>query len=174
MENGEKSPTDQTEIGQSALFDLPGMDAPAGWSVNRLARELNFDRRTVTKRLVNVEPLGEGKNGPVYDLANAVRALFGVTSLTEKDSLDRRILTAKAEAAELDLAAKRGELLDAAAVRKAATANARMEREALLNWPDQIAPMMAAELEVDESLLVTILAREIRELMEARADDAGI
>ncbi|MHA1537411.1 MAG: hypothetical protein ACTSUD_07635 [Alphaproteobacteria bacterium] len=154
--------------------DVPMVPAGAGggWSVNRLAVDLRLDRRTVAKRLHNVEPVGQGSKGPVYGLAEAARALFGQSEL---DDLNRRILVAKAEAAELDLAAKRGEMVRADDVRRAAAAHALAEREALLNLPDRIAPVLAAELDTDQVRLTAALERQVRGYMESRAgdDDGG-
>ncbi len=162
--------------GSDATGETEG-PAPAlsGWSVNRLARELRLDRRTIHKRIMlhNVPPIAEGPKGALYDLADAARAIFGQATISEVENLNRRILQAKAEAAELDLAAKRGEMVNAADVRKAAAANARMERAALVNWPDRAAPALAAELGVDQAHLTAAIEREVRAFMEDRAKDDG-
>ncbi len=146
----------------------------AGWSVNRLASELKLDRRTVTNRLVTVPPLRETAGGPVYALADAARALFGHATLSEAESLKRRLLAAQAKSAELDLQAKKGELISANDVRSAALENARVEREALTAWPARVAPILAAELGVDLAALTTALEREVRAYMEERANDPGV
>ncbi len=163
--------------GADADGEVGATPAPAlpGWSVNRLARELRLDRRTIHKRITlhNVPPIAEGPKGALYDLADAARAIFGQATLSEVEGLNRRILQAKAEAAELDLSAKRGELVSAADVRKAAAANARMEREALVNWPDRAAPALAAELGIDQARLTAAIEREVRAFMEDRAKDDG-
>jgi hypothetical protein len=160
--------------------DLFGGSLPAraaGWSVNKLATELRLDRRTVTARLADVAPVGEGSSGPVYALADAARALFGgVEGGGRKiDALKERLLAAQAESAELDLAAKRGDLVSANDVRAAAMDNARIEREALLLWPARVAAVLSAEFGADMAALTTALEREIRTYMEERADDdAGL
>ena len=149
--------------------------SPEGWSVNRLARELRLDRRTISKRLAlhKVPPVTRGPRGAVYDLADAARAIFGASALSKIEDLNRRILEAKAEVAELNLAAKRGELVSATDVRKAAAANAHMEREALINWPDRAAPALAAELGIDQARLTAAIEREVRAFMQDRAKDDG-
>jgi len=149
-------------------------EASGGWSVNRLARELRLDRRTVSKRLHNVEPIAEGAKGPLYDLADAARALFGATTQREVDELQRRMMQAKAEAAELELAEKRDQLVRRDQVEAAASSNARMEREALLNWPERAAPAFAAELGVDQANAVRVLEQELRIFMEERAADDSL
>lgn len=157
--------------------DLFGGTLPrvaVGWSVNRLASEPRLDRRTVTSRLAEVAPLGQGTSGPVYALADAARALFGEGGGGRRiDGFKERILAAQAETAELDLAAKRGELVPANTVREAAMDNARIEREALLAWPARIAPTLAAEMGVDLVRLNQALDRAVRDFMEERADDDG-
>lgn len=166
----------------SEAHDLFGGSLPAraaGWSVNRLATELRLDRRTVTARLAEVAPVGDGANGPVYALADAARALFGDSEAggggRSLNGLKARLLAAQAESAELDLAAKRGELVPANAVRAAAMDNARIEREAMLLWPARVAAALSAEFGVDMAALTTALEREIRTYMEERADDdAGL
>jgi hypothetical protein len=161
--------------------DLFGGSLPAraaGWSVNKLATELRLDRRTVTARLADVAPVGEGSSGPVYALADAARALFGGGEGgggRKIDALKERLLAAQAESAELDLAAKRGDLVSANDVRAAAMDNARIEREALLLWPARVAAVLSAEFGADMAALTTALEREIRTYMEERADDdAGL
>lgn len=166
--------TTPAETSPGDLFGGTLPRAAAGWSVNRLAQELRLDRRTVTNRLVTVAPLSDGPAGPVYALADAARALFGQATLKEADELKRRLLAAQAETAELDLQRKRGELVEANAVRSAAMENARIEREALLSWPARVAPVLTAEFGTDQVAFTAALERELRRYMEERADDPGI
>ena len=144
--------------------------APDGWSVNRLSIELRLDRRTVTKRLQGVEPLSDGPKGPLYALAEAVRALFG-QGVRQVEDLNRQILRNKLEASEIDLASKRGELLPRKEVERAATNTARQEREAWLTWPARTAPILAGEFEVDQAKLTAALEREVRVHMEELTDE---
>lgn len=164
-----------TEFGENS-FGLFGDDlpyAPIGWSINRLAKELGMDRRTITKRLQNVHPMGRNSNGPVYRLADAVRAIFEQPTASETDQLNARILRARAESAEIDLERTKDNLLVAKDVEKAAFDVARAEREVLHNWPDRVAPILAAEFGINQVGLATALEREIRIFMEERSDDAG-
>jgi hypothetical protein len=52
-----------------------------GWSKNRLADELNVDRRTLDKRFreTNVAPIGKRAGHDIYRMADAARAVFGRT-----------------------------------------------------------------------------------------------
>jgi hypothetical protein len=46
------------------------------WSVNGLSVELGRDRRTVARYVDEVKPAGEGTHGPLYYMADAVRAIY--------------------------------------------------------------------------------------------------
>lgn len=143
--------------------------SPVGWSVNQLSIELKLDRRTVRKRLQDVEPLSDGPKGPLYSLADAARALFGQAAVSEAETLKHRTLRNRLEASDLDLAHKRGELLPRKAVEKAARDVALEEREAWLTWPARAAPILAGEFELDLVELTTALEREVRAHMEERS-----
>ncbi len=148
---------------------------PRGWSVNRLAMELQVDRRTATKRLANVTPVEEGPDGPLYALADAARAIFGAPAVSEVEDLKRRLLQAQAERAEIDLAERRREVVAVEAVRRAAFANGRVERESWLNWPARVGPLLAAEFGLDVVTFTNALEREVRAHMEERsADERGL
>ena len=143
-----------------------------GWSINRLAHELGLDRRTVTKRLAGVAPLADTPQGPIYSLADAARAVFGHTTSAKQEELKTRILKTRAEDAEIKLAQARGELINRKDVERAAFTSARSEREALLLWPDRVAAVLAADLDVEQVRLATVLDREIRTFLEERSRDS--
>lgn len=82
----------------------------------------------------------------------------------------RELLFAKRQLAELDLAERKGQLVNAADVRTAVHAAARTARNVILDWPTRIGALLAAE---SDSLKVhEILTRECRLLCAAIADDA--
>ena len=93
--------------------------SPVGWSINGLSIELKLDRRTVRKRLQDVEPLSDGPKGPLYSLADAARALFGQPALSQVEDLNQQILRNKLAASEIDLARKRGEFMPRKEVERA-------------------------------------------------------
>lgn len=63
---------------------------------------------------------------------------------------------------ELERKRREGELVDAAEVREEQLRRASDEREALLNWPSRSSALMAAELEIDERRLLTVLRKYVR------------
>ena len=69
----------------------------------------------------------------------------------------------------LDLAKIRNRLVPIDQVETAAFDRARAEREALQNWPARIAPLLAAELGVDDRKLFNLLEREVRAFLENRS-----
>jgi hypothetical protein len=75
----------------------------------------------------------------------------------------------KAERDRLDLEERKGTLVNAAEVRQATFERARMERDALLNWPAQIVPDLAARLGVAERTLHSELDDLVRKFLEQRS-----
>ena len=71
---------------------------------------------------------------------------------------------------ELELARRRGELVEAAAVDRAMFERARGDRDALLAWVASAAPALASELGTDAAATFSVLDRLIREHLERRAD----
>lgn len=82
---------------------------------------------------------------------------------------------AQAALTELDLARRRGELVERAAVEQAAFERARLERDGWLTWVAQVAPTVAAELGVAERDAFSVLDRLVRsrlsELSEVTLED---
>jgi len=77
---------------------------------------------------------------------------------------------AQAALAELDLARRRGELVERAAVEQAAFERARLERDGWLTWVSQVAPTVAAELGVSERDAFTVLDRLVRERLTSLSE----
>lgn len=71
---------------------------------------------------------------------------------------------------KLEFEEKSGRLVDRDAVEKALFSLAREDRDALVNWPARIAPLIAAELGIDQVKLAVILEKYIREHLAERAD----
>ena len=63
-----------------------------------------------------------------------------------------------------------GELVDRAKAVAQVFRLARDERNAWVNWPARVAAMMAAELEVDQHRLHTVLERQVREHLNELAE----
>ena len=74
----------------------------------------------------------------------------------------------RAEKERLELEKLKKSLVSADEVRAATFERARVEREALLNWPSQVTPDMAAKLGIDERLLHSELDAAVRKYLEER------
>ena len=87
---------------------------PKLWSVNALATEFQKDRRTVAKRLEEVDEAAPGK----YLMRMAAPAILGVTAL---DPTQQRaaLENARTRKIELEIAKLEGELLDSGLVKRA-------------------------------------------------------
>lgn len=72
------------------------------------------------------------------------------------------------EKESLELARLTGQLVDAAEVEAAAFNTWRTERDALQNLPAQIAPIIAAELKIDEHQLYQTLEKHFRGFLKER------
>jgi phage terminase Nu1 subunit (DNA packaging protein) len=87
-------------------------------------------------------------------------------SIIQGDLTDERTRKTKIEADHkaLDLAQKTGRLIDAEKVKTAAFNKARQVRDALLNIPDRISPILAAES--DQGRVAVTLTAEIKTALE--------
>lgn len=92
---------------------------------------------------------------------------FGAGGRDEKKGIEL-------ELARIDLDRARGALVDKVAVERAIFARARAERDAWQTWPLRIAAAFAAELGVEEAVLLPVLKRLVREHLAelAEGDDA--
>lgn len=75
---------------------------------------------------------------------------------------------AKLRGLEFDLKSKR--LVDAEAVHRAVFELARAERDALVNWPARVAPLIAAELGVEQVTLAVALEKHVRQYLAERSE----
>lgn len=124
-----------------------------------------------------------------------VRAVRTEADAREAISMVRRILEEEgADAGSVDFNAARtaetiiktrereqkmlvagGKLVSADSVHKAVFSLAREERDALSNWPSRVAPLIAAEIGVDQVRLAVALEKHVREhLFERSARDIRI
>jgi hypothetical protein len=76
----------------------------------------------------------------------------------------------KAQTARLRLQRMKGELVDRAKAVAHVFKLAREERDAWVNWPARVVAMMAAELEVDQHRLHTVLERHARDHLAELAE----
>lgn len=76
----------------------------------------------------------------------------------------------KVERERLALARDRGEMVDRAAVERAAFARARADRDALIGWAARASTQIAVETGGDPAALFAVLDRLVREHLADRAD----
>jgi hypothetical protein len=74
-----------------------------------------------------------------------------------------------AQLRELEYAVKRGKLVHAEMVRRRVFELSRNDRDALMNWPAQIAPLIAAEFCIDQIRLAVCLEKHVRQFLSDRA-----
>lgn len=70
---------------------------------------------------------------------------------------------------KLEHEVKSARLVDAAAVSSKVFNLARVERDAWLNWPSRIAPLLAAEFGIDSVAFTVALEKRVREHLSDRA-----
>ena len=114
------------------------------WSITGLATELKMSRERIARAVENIEPVREAGKVKYYRMAEAVRALFEVEDLhpaEERAKLDR----ARREKVELELAARRGELVEVGDVEEAWSKRVIAVRARMLAMPNTLAPQVAVE-----------------------------
>jgi hypothetical protein len=89
------------------------------WSVNALAMETGFDRRTVTRRLHRVQPVAENGNGGVYSGPDVFPVLFNYHGDADLEEAQTRKAWADAERSELELLARMRQVIPEAQIREA-------------------------------------------------------
>lgn len=135
-----------------------------------LAEALGCSRQTVAKLK---KTYGLRRQGDGYDLAEAQRLMkfsreagkSGTSQSAEARKWDTAYRKAKAQMAQLELAKRRGELVEVAKVQQEAFATGRQVRDALLNLPDRLAAVFAAETVPHE--IHVLLTKEIRQALIA-------
>lgn len=82
------------------------------------------------------------------------------------DGAKRRREIALANLEELELDKRRGELVSRSEVETAAFNRARLERDALLNWPARVSSLIGAALTADAALVQITLDLYLREFLQ--------
>ncbi len=133
--------------------------------VDRAKADKALDRHAMTRRdLLTDDPPPDKTTEEKIKTARKA----GTASLTfhEARTLAQRF---KAAHLKLDLDERTGKLVEAEAVKKAAFDQARMLRDTLLNIPDRISPVLAAES--DQGKITSLLTTEIRQALEGLSND---
>ncbi len=110
------------------------------------------------------ELLADSKVKPDKMIKTAKKAGTAELTFHEARTLAQRY---KAALMKLELDEKTEKLIDAEKVKAAAFAESRTVRDALLNIPDRVSPILAAEK--DQMKIAEILTREIRAALEELA-----
>jgi hypothetical protein len=129
----------------------------------------NTDRAQQRRQHGAMKPVPEAAVGAVRDTLRehgepiAAGAMTFMQARTANEVL-------KAQERRVRLQRMKGELVDRAKAVAQVFRLARDERDAWVNWPARVAAMMAAELEVDQHRLHTVLERQVREHLNELAE----
>ena len=135
-------------------------------AITRAGRRIEIDQgkadKFLDKRITTRKEL-LGKDSPTIPTKQEVTKQAGTAGLsfTEARTLSQRY---RAALLKVQLDQTTGRLVDAEQVKATAFAKARAVRDALLNIPDRIAPILAAE--GDAARVTEIITREIRQALE--------
>jgi hypothetical protein len=131
--------------------------ADAEWAKNTEAPRAG----TRTKPVRATVPPETAATVPVGDTHTALPT--GGASLLQARTVNEVV---KAQTNKLRLAQLKGELVDRAQAIAHVFKLARAEREAWINWPNRITPILAAELGIDEHALFVVLDAAVRAHLE--------
>ena len=137
------------------------------WGVRRYGR--NVSRAEVAaKRLLLSSPTQTENSAKAWKRPAPAAEQSAIGGKSKADA-ERIRAWIKAERDRLDLEERKGTLVNASEVQHATFERARMERDALLNWPAQIVPDLAAKLGVAERTLHSELDDLVRKFLEQRS-----
>lgn len=117
---------------------------PQLWTLNGLAVELQMDRRSLARAIANLPPAdGADTPSPRWRLADAIAHLAGDDSGGLDLNAERaRLARAQWEKTELEVRARRGELLERRTVTRAIDQGFRSIRDAMTGIPGRLAPSL--------------------------------
>jgi len=136
------------------------------WSSKQLASALGVTSRRINQLVVDGIVTRPGKAG--FDPETAVQQYLAfvdrrVASIPLKDARERK-LSADAALSELKLEVERGRFVAVDDVKKAAFVTAHRVLDSILNIPDRVAPILAAEM--DAGKVHAVLMYELRQALE--------
>jgi hypothetical protein len=143
------------------------------WDLVRVqaAWSSNTDRAQQRRQHGAMKPVPEAAVGAVRDTLREHGEPVSAGGMTFMQARTANEVL-KAQERRVRLQRMKGELVDRAKAVAQVFRLARDERDAWVNWPARVAAMMAAELEVDQHQLHTVLERHVRvhlnELAEVR------
>lgn len=144
------------ESGRVVLYD--------DGSINATASDLLMERATDPTRRRLDRPMLRVSDDDDRD--DALELPASADFLEVRTFHERR----KIEKLEIEIAKRRGELVERAAAEALFFDAARQERDAWLNWPARVCATMAAELGVDAKVLEGVMDRYLREHLSGLAD----
>ena len=141
------------------------------WDLARVeaAWSRNTDRAQQRKSHAGMKPVPEAAVGAVRETLREHGEPVAAGSMTFMQARTANEVL-KAQTARLRLQRMKGELVDRAKAVAHVFKLAREERDAWVNWPARVAAMMAAELEVDQHSLHTVLERHVRDHLAELAE----
>ena len=137
------------ESGRVVLYDDGSINATASDAL--MERATDPTRRRVDRAMVRVSDDD--------DRDDTLELPASADFLEVKTFHERR----KVEKLEIEIAKRRGELVERAAAEAMFFDLARQERDAWLGWPSRVAATMAAELGLDAKTLEAVMDRYLRE-----------
>jgi len=102
--------------------------------------------------------------------ASALAAKRWAKKPKDREEAQTRRLTALAEKAELEAGKLRDELINRHKVLEAVQEMAQAERDAILAWPARAAPILAADLGIEQHALQAALDASLRAHLTERAE----
>jgi hypothetical protein len=145
----------------------------AAWAVNtdpaQQRGEPGAGKRNSNGASGGVKPVPEAALGAVRDTLREHGEPIAAGTMTFMQArIANEVL--KAQERRVRLQRMKGELVDRAKAVAQVFRLARDERDAWVNWPARVAAMIAAELEVDQHRLHTVLERQVREHLNELAE----
>lgn len=86
-----------------------------------------------------------------------------------KRDAETRKVNFQAQLCEMEVLQKQGKLIDAEAARNAMFDQWRTERDALMNWPSRVSPIIAAKFKIDPTEFLIELEKHVRKYLDDRS-----
>lgn len=111
-------------------------------SVSTLSGWTRIDRRQITQRLASLKSEPGPHRSKLYPSETALRLIYATDGNLDPQQQRARLDCARADLAELDLAQKRGNLLDASVVSETWSHQVLIAKGRLLAIPNRLAPIV--------------------------------
>jgi len=142
-------------------------EADGAWDIARVRAQWsrNTDRAQQRRQHRAMRPVPEAAVGAVREHGEPATA--GAMTYMQARTANEVL---KAQTARVRLQRMKGELVDRAKAVAQVFKLARDERDAWVNWPARVAAMIAAEVEVDQHRLHSVLERHVRDHLAELAE----